>query len=112
MSIKTFSDDDIVKIINNPNCIYYIHRCDVGCTFYDPAEQRFITEYMKSGNARTAAELAGYENPNRFAELLKQPNIIREIDRLMEELKKDSLATADEVMSYFTSVMRGGEVDG
>lgn len=43
MSIKTFSDDDIVKIINNPNCIYYIHRCDVGCTFYDPAEQRFIT---------------------------------------------------------------------
>ena len=72
-----------------------------------PTEQRFITEYMKSGNARTAAELAGYENPNRFAELLKQPNIIREIDRLMEELKKDSLATADEVMSYFTSVMRG-----
>lgn len=72
-----------------------------------PTEQRFITEYMKTGNARTAAELAGYENPNRFAELLKQPNIIREIDRLMEELKKDSLATADEVMSYFTSVMRG-----
>lgn len=72
-----------------------------------PTEQKFITEYMKSGNARTAAELAGYENPNRFAELLKQPNIIKEIDRLMEELKKESLATADEVMSYFTSVMRG-----
>lgn len=41
------------------------------------------------------------------AELLNRPNIKAEIQRIMEELKDESLATADEVMKFFTSVMRG-----
>lgn len=39
--------------------------------------------------------------------ILNQPNIKKELDRIMSELKNESVATADEVMSYFTSVMRG-----
>lgn len=40
-------------------------------------------------------------------ELLNRPNIKAEIQKIMEELKDESLATADEVMKFFTSVMRG-----
>ena len=29
------------------------------------------------------------------------------LDRIMEEVRKDTIATADEVMQYFTNVMRG-----
>lgn len=39
--------------------------------------------------------------------LLKSPGVQAEIKRIMDELKKESVATADEVMRFFTSVMRG-----
>lgn len=39
--------------------------------------------------------------------ILKQPNVQKELNRIMEELKSESVATAEEVMTYFTSVMRG-----
>lgn len=39
--------------------------------------------------------------------LIKQPNVKAEINRAMSELKNDTVATAQEVMGYFTSVMRG-----
>lgn len=71
-----------------------------------PKEQRFVTEYLKSGSGVTAAKKAGMEHVSANT-ILKRPNIQKEIQRLMEELKKESVATADEVMSYFTSVMRG-----
>lgn len=39
--------------------------------------------------------------------MMQRPKVRAEIDRIMEELKKESLATADEVMQFFTAVMRG-----
>lgn len=38
---------------------------------------------------------------------LKRPAVKEEINRIMEEIKKESVATADEVMQFFTAVMRG-----
>lgn len=38
---------------------------------------------------------------------LDDPKVQMEIKRIMDELKKESVATADEVMQFFTSVMRG-----
>ena len=40
--------------------------------------------------------------------MLNQPNVKKEIVRVInEELKPETVATAQEVMSYFTAVMRG-----
>ena len=47
MSIKIFNNDDIDRIVNNPECVYYIHRFDVGGAFYDPVEKRFYAYFTK-----------------------------------------------------------------
>lgn len=39
--------------------------------------------------------------------LLNRPQVQAEILKIMDELKKESIATADEVMQFFTAVMRG-----
>lgn len=40
--------------------------------------------------------------------MLNQPNVKWEINRVItEELKPETVATANEVMTYFTAVMRG-----
>jgi len=77
-------------------------------------EQAFITEYLKTGNIAVAMKEVdptdrpsnnAYKNAGR--NLLRHPNVQKEINRIMEELKKNSIASADEVMQYFTAVMRG-----
>lgn len=78
-----------------------------------PTEQRFITEYMRTGNGAQSVKNIGIQCASekgytQYAHhLLTKPNIQAEIKRIMEEIRKDTIATADEVMSYFTSVMRG-----
>lgn len=71
-----------------------------------PGEQIFITEYIKTGSSQMALKKANMEKVSANA-VLKRPNVQKEIQRIMEEVKKESVATANEVMSYFTSVMRG-----
>ena len=74
-----------------------------------------MTEYLRTGNAGEAIKQAfpewakksivnRCEKANR---LLKTPHIQAEMRRIMEEIRKDTIATADEVMQFFTSVMRG-----
>lgn len=71
-----------------------------------PKEQKFIIEYVKCGSGVEAAKKAGMEHVSANT-ILKRPNVQKEIQRLMEEIRKENIATADEVMGYFTSVMRG-----
>ena len=79
-----------------------------------PIEQAFITEYIKLGNIGVALQnvdpvervsFGAYTGAGK--KILRQPNVQKELNRIMEELKKESVATAEEVMQYFTSVMRG-----
>lgn len=78
-----------------------------------PTEQRFITEYMRTGNGAQSVKNIGIQCASETAytqyayHLLQKPNVQAEIKRIMDEIRKDTIATADEVMSYFTSVMRG-----
>lgn len=44
---------------------------------------------------------------DRGQHLLNRPNVQAELGRIMEEIKQENIATAEEVMKYFTSVMRG-----
>lgn len=70
-----------------------------------PAEQIFITEYIKTGSGKKALEKSNLKVSANA--VLKRPNVQKEIQRIMEEVKRKSVASAEEVMSYFTSVMRG-----
>lgn len=79
-----------------------------------PIEYQFIQEYIKTGNlAEAINRLPGCENKTRTncsylgIRLLKRPNVRAEIKRVMENIQKDTIATAEEVMQYFSSVMRG-----
>lgn len=71
-------------------------------------QQKFIDFYIEKGNATAAAELAGYKgkNLNRIASenLSKLDSYIKV---RLKQLEDKRIATADEVLKYFTSVMRG-----
>ena len=77
-------------------------------------EQKFVTNYIKCGVAIQALKDTGIELKddvsyrNAAYKMLNQPNVKAEINRVItEELKPETVATAEEVMSYFTAVMRG-----
>lgn len=75
-------------------------------------QQKFIDFYIEKGNATEAAELAGYKgkNLNRIgSENLSK--LDKYIKVRLQQLEEKRIATADEVLRYFTSVMRGEEKD-
>ena len=77
-------------------------------------EQKFVTNYIKCGVAIQALKDTGLQLENDVSyrnaayRMLNQANIKKEITRVInEELKPETVATANEVMTYFTAVMRG-----
>lgn len=77
-----------------------------------PNEARFIDEYIKTSNKRQAYLIAyPNSNPSSAAQLAQRvfnkDYISTEIKFRLEKLKSESIADADEIMQYFTSVMRG-----
>lgn len=79
-----------------------------------PYEAKFIQLYVETGNGQKSVLDAGYKskNPRQYAQLLLSKSYIaEEINFRMEELKKTGIATAEEVMQFYTKVMRGEEKD-
>lgn len=80
-------------------------------------QKTFCIEYVKSNNATDAAIKAGYSEKTArqiAAENLTKPYIKEYIAELMkpkQEEREKSIADIDEVLSYFTKVMRGDEKD-
>lgn len=75
-----------------------------------PKEKKFCQEYVRTGNASEAVRLAGYSEKNvrqRGSKMLSKDYIQAYINELMEELKKETIADADEVMQLLTSIARG-----
>ena len=73
-------------------------------------QRAFCEYYIECGNATEAAKKAGYSDKTARsigAENLAKPDISAYIARRMEELREKRIASADEVMMFFTSVMRG-----
>lgn len=76
---------------------------------------RFIATYIKSetenhetiGKASSDKVRAGSGYTSYTQRQLNKPNVRKEINRLMAEQAKKTIADANEVMEYFTSVMRG-----
>lgn len=75
-----------------------------------PKQADFCDYYIKYGDATKAAIEAGYsEDSARFigCENLTKPNIREYINKRLEEEREKRVASADEVMAFFTGVMRG-----
>lgn len=73
-------------------------------------QKRFAEEYMVDSNATQAAIRAGYSKKTARsigAENLTKPDIKAYIERLAGELKKKSIADADEALQIATAIARG-----
>lgn len=77
-------------------------------------ERIFADEYIKTTNATQSAITAGYSEKtarSKGSQLLTKINVRQYIEAVMNERSKDTIATADEVLEYLTSVVRGEEKD-
>lgn len=94
------------------------HKEDRSCTYthdghkLTTAEETFINEYIKTSSARQSYIIA-YPNGNpknahqNAYRKLNQDYVSSEIAYRMEQAKNKSIADAQEIMQYFTDVMRG-----
>ena len=73
-------------------------------------QKRFCEEYIKTANASASAIAAGYSEKTAGAigsENLKKPEISAYIKGRLEEQDKKIVADANEILEFYTSVMRG-----
>ena len=73
-------------------------------------QQAFADYYIECGNATEAAKRAGYSENNvgeNAAKTLKNPNVSAYISERMEEQARKRVADANEVIEFYTAVMRG-----
>lgn len=75
-----------------------------------PKQKAFADYYIECGNATEAAKRAGYKEKAAYAtgaENLRKPQIIAYIEERQKQIEDSRIASAAEIMQYFTSVMRG-----
>ena len=75
-----------------------------------PKQKAFADYYIKCGNSTEAARKAGYsEKTSRSigAESLTKPDVSAYIAERMQAQNEARVASADEVLQFFSSVMRG-----
>lgn len=75
-----------------------------------PKQKAFADYYIECGNASEAARRAGYSPKNvdvTGSQNLGKPSIYAYIQQRMAEQDTKRVATADEVLRFYTSVMRG-----
>lgn len=76
-------------------------------------QKKFVTEYLVDFNGTQAAIRAGYSK--RTAKtisqiLLKTPCVKEYLEKMVNELTSERIASAIEVLEHFTKVMRGEEL--
>lgn len=79
-----------------------------------PLQAKFIDLYIETGNGKRAVEEAGYNTKNSAQmaqKLLNISYINDEIKYRLEQHKSAKQASRDEIMEYFTAVMRGELLD-
>ena len=75
-----------------------------------PRQKAFADYYIECGNSTEAARKAGYSEKTCYAigaENLKKPQISAYISERMQAQNEAQVASADEVLRFFSSVMRG-----
>ena len=76
-----------------------------------PKQKAFADYYIECGNAAEAYRKAGYKNYKSAAveasKALNNPKISQYIEERQKQIEDSRIASAAEIMQYFTSVMRG-----
>lgn len=73
-----------------------------------PKQKAFADYYIECGNATEAARKAGYKQPHvQGSQNLEKLSVSTYIEERLKQIESDRIATADEVLRYLTSVMRG-----
>ena len=75
-----------------------------------PKQKAFADAYIETGNASESMRRAGYSEKNvnvTGSQNLANPSVSAYIKERMAELESQRVASADEVMRFFSSVMRG-----
>ena len=73
-------------------------------------QRRFVDYFIETGNKTEAARKAGYSSKRAAeigAENYRKPHIKAAIDERLAKMDVKRIAGAEEVMQFFTSVMRG-----
>ncbi len=73
-------------------------------------QKAFADYYIETGNAAEAARRAGYSSKTADAigrENLRKPTIADYIKERMDAQDKERIASADEVMQFYSDVIRG-----
>lgn len=79
-----------------------------------PKQKKFCEWYIKTGNATEAAKKAGYSEKTAArmgSENLQKPVISAYIAERIEKQDAKLIADADEVLRFYSSVMRGQKKD-
>ena len=76
-----------------------------------PKQKAFADYYIECGNAAEAYRKAGYKNYKSAAveasKALNNPKVSQYIEERQKQIEDSRIASAAEIMQYFTSVMRG-----
>ncbi len=75
-----------------------------------PRQKAFADYYIKTGNASEAARKAGYSEKTArqmATENLTKPSIVKYIAERMAHQDKARVASADEVLQFYSAVIRG-----
>ncbi len=73
-------------------------------------EMRFCEKWLQCASGREAAIYAGYKERSAHvtaSQLLSKPNVARYIAEKRAQIRSSAIASAEEVMEYFTQVMKG-----
>lgn len=77
-------------------------------------QKKFADYFIECGNATEAARKAGYKEKSAYSigsENLRKPEIAAYIEERTKPAEDKRIADADEVMMFYTSVMRGEVAD-
>lgn len=69
-------------------------------------QAQFVSEYVKDWNISTTAKRMGLKPAAAYQYLSREP-VQKRLEELKEELNRNTIATAEEVAEYLTSVLRG-----
>lgn len=75
-----------------------------------PKQAQFVSEYVKDWNATNASERMGIKNTGGYR-YLRCPAVKARLSQIREEMDRTTVATAEEVAAYLTSVLRGEETE-
>lgn len=88
----------------------FLHKGVSGISKLTQKQQRFVDEYLISGNATQAAIKAGYSKKTARKigqENLTKPDIKAKIDKRNAEIESEKIMTMKEVMQRLTAIARG-----